>query len=96
MEINEYTVEKLVDPTGLLEGERYEFRLYITLEEDDELYSESGTGVRAILAIEDESERIVVAHFFERETDNVLDFELEEEELQEILEFCKSNLDVDE
>ena len=93
MEINEYTVEKLADPMGLIEGERYEFRLYITLDEEDELYSKEGTGIRAILAVDDGVERIVVSYFFERETDKVLDFALDEEELQIILEFCKSNLE---
>ena len=42
-------MKKINDPTGVITGERYEFRLYITLDEDDELYSKEGTGIRAIL-----------------------------------------------
>ena len=93
MEITEYTVEKLVDPTGLINGERYEFRLYITLDEEDELYSEGGTGVRAIFAVDDGEERIAMAHFFKRGTDEVLAFEVEDDELAAILAFCKLNFD---
>ena len=89
MEINEYIVEQLLDPTGLITGDRYEFRLYITLEEDDELYTESGIGIRAIFAVDDEGERVVVAHFFERETDAFIDFELDEDEILEVENFCK-------
>ena len=31
MEINEYIVDKILDPTGIITGERYEFRLYIII-----------------------------------------------------------------
>ncbi len=92
MEINDFTVEKLADPMGLIEGERYEFRLYITLDEEDELYSKDGTGIRAIFAINEGVERIAMAHFFDRGTDKVLDFELEEDEKEDILQFCKKNI----
>lgn len=92
MEIKEFTVEKLGNPMGLIEGERYEFRLYITLDEEDELYSKEGTGIRAIFAVDEEGERIPMAHFFDRGTDKVLDFELEDDEMSAVLEFCKNNL----
>lgn len=96
MEINEYIVEQLVDPTGLIPGERYEFRLYITLEEDDELYTEGGIGVRTIFAVDEQGERVVVAHFFERETDAFIDFDLEEDELLEVEKFCKQHYNSDD
>jgi hypothetical protein len=96
MEINEYIVEQLVDPTGLIQGDRYEFRLFITLDEDDDLYSESGIGVRAIFAVDEQGERVVVAHFFERETDAYIDFELDEDELLEIEKFCKQHYNSNE
>src|SRR3954452_6300544 len=87
MEITEYTVERMLDPTGILTGDRYEYRLYLTLEEDDELYAEGGTGLRVIFVVDGENERIAVYNFFERTTEKVLDFELEEDELKTILEF---------
>ncbi|MCZ2258020.1 DUF6509 family protein [Sporosarcina sp. G11-34] len=94
MEINEFTVNKMNDPTGILAGERYEYKLYITLDEDDELYSEAGIGIRAIFAVDDnEVGRIVTYHFFERATEKALDFGLEEEEENQILEFCQTHLE---
>ena len=93
MEINEYTVDKLVDPTGVISGDRYEFRLYIMLDEEDELYSEGGTGIRAIFAVDQGEERIAMAHFFKRENEEILPFEIEDEELASILAFCKLNFE---
>ena len=68
MEINEYTVKKMNDPTGILAGERFEYRLYITFDEEDELYSEGGTGVRVIYAVDEEVGRIATYNFFDRAT----------------------------
>lgn len=93
MQIDEYIVEKLVDPTGILTGDRYEFRLYLTLEEDDELYTEEGTGLRVIYKVDGEEQGIASYHFFERSTEEVLDFELEEDEMDLVLEFCKMHMD---
>ena len=93
MEVKEYSMKKMLDPTGILTGDRYEFMLYIALDEDDELYAEGGTGIRAILAVEDNVERIATASFFERATEKVLNFELEEEEEQAVLQFCKMHLE---
>lgn len=91
MEITEFIVEKIVDPTGIINGERYEFRLYAQLDEEDELYSESGIGIRAIFAKGDGEERLVVAHFFDRATDEAYDFELEDEELSTVFAFCQEH-----
>lgn len=91
MNITEYTVEQLVDPTGFIVGERYEFRLYAKLDEDDDLYAEDGIGIRTILAIGDGEDRLVVAHFFNRATEEVHDVALEEDELKTLLQFCQKN-----
>lgn len=88
MEITEYIVEEIIDPTGLIEGKRYEFRLYVRLEEDDDLYTNDGIGVRTILAVGDGESRLVVAHFFNRATEEVYDFALEKEEQDLLLQFC--------
>jgi len=93
MQIDEYLVEKLVDPTGILTGNRYEFRLYVTLDEDDELYTEEGAGLRVLYKDDGDDKAVVSYHFFDRSTEKVLDFELEEEELELILEFCKTHLE---
>lgn len=88
MNITEFIVEKIIDPTGLIEGDRYEFRLYAMLDEEDDLYTENGIGIRTILAVEGEEVRLAMAHFFDRSTEDVHNFELEEEELAELLQFC--------
>ena len=93
MEINEFIVDKILDPTGIITGERYEYRLYITLDEDDELYAEGGTGLRVIFAIDEDEGRIASYHFFERTTEKPMDFELEDDEKEIVLEFCKSHLE---
>lgn len=94
MEINEYIVDKLNDPTGIISGDRYEFRLYITVDEEDELFEEGGTGLRVIFATEGERDWIATYHFFERSTEKHLDFEMEDGEKEIILEFCKTHLEI--
>lgn len=91
MNITEYMIEKIVDPTGLIEGDRYEFRLYAMLDEEDELYTEKGIGIRTILAVENGESRLVLAHFFDRATEEAYDFELEEDELSMLLQFCQTH-----
>ncbi len=91
MKITEHSVDKMNDPTGILLGERYEFRLYLELDEDDDLFAEGGTGLRAIFAVDGEQERIVSYNFFDRSTEKVLNFEMEDDEKATVLEYCKAN-----
>ncbi|MCC3357252.1 DUF6509 family protein [Bacillus sp. REN16] len=93
MNIIGYSVEKLKDPTGILEGDRYEFFLDIEVPEDDELYSENGIELKVIFAVDSKGERIAQYYFYEKGAEKVLEFELEEEEEITINEFCKSHLD---
>ena len=93
MKITEYTVEKLKDPTGILEGDRYEFFLDIDVPEDDELYSENGIELRVIFAVDNKGERIAQYSFTDKGGSKILDFELEEEEEAVINEFCKTHLE---
>ncbi len=93
MNITGYTVEKLKDPTGILEGDRYEFFLDIEVPEDDDLYSENGIELKVIYAVDTNSERIAQYYFYEKSTQKVLDFELEEEEETIVKEFCKTHLE---
>ena len=41
MKITSYLVEKLIDPTGILSGDRYEFILDIEVDEEDDLFSKT-------------------------------------------------------
>ncbi|MDN4523066.1 DUF6509 family protein [Fictibacillus fluitans] len=92
MEITRHSMDKLQDPTGILEGERYEFIIHIDVDEDDELYMKDGIYVKLIYVVTPENSRIVQYSLLENYTNNVLDFELEEEEEQELEAFCKSKV----
>lgn len=92
MNITGYSVEKLNDPTGILEGDRYEFFLDIEVPEDDELYSENGIELKVIYAVDSKGERIAQYSFYEKGIEKVLDFELEEDEETAVNEFCKTHL----
>jgi hypothetical protein len=90
--IEEYTVELLEDPTGLLSGDIYEFKIFIAVDEEDDLYSEKGVYVRVLFKVENNQKKITQASFHEQLTDSYLDFELEEEEEALIFHFCENNL----
>lgn len=55
MNITQYAVSELKDPTGILTGDRYEFRIYLDFEEDDELLEEDAAGLRAIYVVDRKS-----------------------------------------
>ncbi|MDQ1001960.1 hypothetical protein QFZ28_002360 [Neobacillus niacini] len=93
MNITGHTIEKLVDPFGLLSGDRYEFFLEIDVEEEDELYSEKGVGIKVLFVVDEKGARISHYHLYERGTDKVLDFALEEDEELTVFNYCKGNID---
>lgn len=94
MEIIGHTIEKIEDPTGILVGDRYEFHLSIEVPEDDELFSENGIYVKAIIAVEGEEKNVRIAQYqlFEKGTNTYIGLELEEDELDLIKNFCKQHL----
>lgn len=92
MEITGHLVEKLEDPFGLLSGDRYEFFLDLLVDEDDELYSEKGVGLKIIFVVDEGNSKISYYHFFEKGTEKVFDFELEEDEEQLVYSYCLQNL----
>ncbi|MED4204053.1 DUF6509 family protein [Neobacillus mesonae] len=92
LNITSYTVEKLEDPFGLLSGDRYEFFLDLDIDDEDELFSEKGVGLRVLFVAEGEQTKIVSYHFFEQGSEKVFDFALEDDEEEEILQFCKEHL----
>ncbi len=92
MNITGHTVEKLEDPFGLLTGDRYEFFLDIEVDEEDELYSEKGIGLKIIYVVDDNGPKISHYHFFEKESENVLDFALEEDEEELVKNYCAQHI----
>lgn len=93
LNITGHTVETLVDPFGLLSGDRYEFFIDVEVEVDDELYTDKGIGIRVLFVVDEGGARISNYHLYERGTDKVLDFELEEDEELLVLNYCKENID---
>jgi len=87
-----HTVEKLEDPFGLLSGDRYEFFLDLEVDEEDELYSEKGTGLKVIFVVDEHETKIASYHFYEKDTEQVLDFDLEEDEKELVLNYCKEHI----
>ncbi|MEH6937779.1 DUF6509 family protein [Bacillus sp. JJ664] len=92
----EYTVEEIKDPFGIIEGDRYEFILYIDVPEDDELYNEKGIYIKALFGVKGEESKVIKYDLFEVETNNYLDFDLEEDEEVELKEFCKTHITVED
>nr|WP_071461212.1 DUF6509 family protein [Bacillus mediterraneensis] len=96
MKISGHTAERLEDPFGLLEGERYEYFLNIDVDEEDELYSENGLLLKVIFSLEDGSGKIRQYYFIDKGTEKVLDFALEEDEEATVNKYCLENVPVEE
>ncbi|MGX9132912.1 DUF6509 family protein [Rummeliibacillus sp. JY-2-4R] len=92
MDILAYTMEEILDPTNIIEGERFEFLLDIEVDEEDELYTEGGLEIRAIVAKKEDE--ISLANYFitSKAEEKLLDFALEEDEEELILSFCKEHI----
>ncbi|MGR3764444.1 DUF6509 family protein [Rossellomorea sp. NS-SX7] len=88
MIITDHAVEELKDPTGILSGNRYEVLVSIEVPEDDELHSENGLYIKSIFVQDGDVSRIAQYQIIERNTESILDFELEEDEEAQILQYC--------
>ncbi|MFT9597659.1 DUF6509 family protein [Mesobacillus sp.] len=92
MNIIGHTVELLEDPFGLLIGNRYEYFLTIEVDEEDELYTDKGLLLKVLFLDNGEERRILQSYFIEQETEKVLDFELEDDEVIQIKKYCEENI----
>ena len=92
MNIIGHTVELLEDPFGLLIGNRYEYFLTIEVDEEDELYTEKGLLLKVLFLDNGEERRILQSYFIEQETEKVLDFELEDDEVIQVKKYCEENI----
>ncbi|BFT70632.1 MULTISPECIES: DUF6509 family protein [Paenibacillus] len=90
--ITSYTVEVIKDPFGILSGQRYEFLIDIEVEEDDELYSESGLYIRAIYNVDEDKSGLLKYELYEKTTQIYLDFDLEDDEVAAVEAFCKAHV----
>ena len=92
MNITQYSVDELKDPTNIIEGKRYEFLIDVDIDEEDELYREQGIEIRAIIG-EVNGEYSLKSYFLIDKADqSYLDFALDEDEEAEILSFCQEEL----
>ncbi|MGM9929270.1 MAG: DUF6509 family protein [Bacillus sp. (in: firmicutes)] len=87
--ITEFEAQLLNDQFGILTGNRYEFLLYLDVPEDDELFQESGVYVRALYLVDGEKKELLSYSLMERGENQVLDFELEDDEVKMITDFCE-------
>ena len=95
MNITQFSVEEILDPTNIIEGKRFEFLLDVEVDEEDELYSAAGLEIRVIIGVIEENVRIVNYFIMDKANNEFLDFALEEDEEAEILAFCKEELFAD-
>lgn len=96
MNIINFTMEELVDPTGIIQGKRYEFLLDVEVDEEDELYSEAGTQIRLLIGDEGEGPFIINYFIMDKKDEHYIELALEEEEEQYLLAFCKEQLESEE
>lgn len=91
LNITGHEMEKLEDPFGLLPGDRYEFFLELDVDIEDELYSENGIGLKVIYVSEESGDKISSYYFYERGSEKILDFALEEDEEAVVLTYCQQH-----
>lgn len=92
MNITQFSVEEILDPTKIIEGQRFELLLDVEVDEEDELYSAVGIEIRVIAGLLNEEVRIVNYFIIDKAENDYLDFALEEDEEEMILAFCKEQL----
>ncbi|MGR6906730.1 DUF6509 family protein [Lysinibacillus sp. BSL11] len=92
MEITQFSMEEILDPTNIIEGKRYEFILDVDIDEEDELYHEAGIVIRVLIGEKNEEPFILNYFIMEKTEGEYLDFALEDDELEEILTFCKEEI----
>lgn len=92
MDITQFSVEEILDPTNIIEGKRFELLLDVEVDEDDELYSAAGLEIRVIAGLLNEEVRVVSYFIIDKANNEYLDFALDEDEEEMILAFCKEQL----
>ncbi|MBK3495910.1 pullulanase [Viridibacillus sp. YIM B01967] len=92
MDILAYTMDEILDPTNIIEGKRFEFLLDIEVDEEDELFVEGGLEIRVIAARKEDDIKLANYYIVNKGTEEMLDFALEEDEEEMILNFCKVHI----
>ena len=92
MNITQFSIDEIKDPTNIIEGKRYEFLLDVEIDEEDELYTEAGIEIRVLIGHNGDEVRILNYFIMDKKDNEYLDFALEDEEEQMIIEFCRGEL----
>lgn len=92
MDITQFSMEEILDPTNIIEGKRFEFILDVDVDEEDELYHEAGIEIRVLIGEKEGAPFILNYFIMEKAEGEYLDFALEDDELEEILTFCKEEI----
>lgn len=92
MDITQFSMEEILDPTNIIEGKRFEFILDVDIDEEDELYHEAGIEIRVLIGEKEGAPFILNYFIIEKAEGEYLDFALEDDELEEILTFCKEEI----
>lgn len=92
LQISNYSAEKIRDPFGIISGSRYEFMISLEVPEEDELYSENGVSVRAVVKEDGGVISLVTYDVMETTTQKLMEFDLEDDEEEELLAFCREHL----
>lgn len=96
MEITQYSLEEIKDPTNIIEGKRFEFLLDVEVDEEDELFSEAGIEIRVLIG-QNGNNFSILNYFITDKTENgFLDLALEDDEEEMILTFCREQLTKEE
>ncbi|MFJ8237906.1 DUF6509 family protein [Ureibacillus sp. NPDC094379] len=96
MEITQYSLEEIKDPTNIIEGKRFEFLLDVEVDEEDELFSEAGIEIRVLIG-HNGNDFSILNYFITDKTENkFLDLALEDDEEEMILSFCREQLTKEE
>ncbi|WP_313235135.1 DUF6509 family protein [Sporosarcina ureae] len=88
MQIINHKAQELVDPTGIIDGQRFEFLLTVKFDEEDELYNEEGTGLRMLYSAKDGQRKMLTYQFYELATESPFDVEWDEEEQTSAEQYC--------
>lgn len=91
MNITAYTVEKINDSFGILTGDRYELLLELENDAEDELFEDGDVQLKVLYKIEDGEEQLVKYDLIKTSDGSVLDFELEDDEIETVRAFCSKH-----
>lgn len=94
--IESYLMQEILDPTNIIEGQRFEFTMDLQIDEEDELFQEGGVEVRAIIGVKDTIVSLVNYFLIAKSDLSYLEFALEEDEEKIIIDFCKQHIEANE